>query len=165
MSKLSNNRMSNFTPPHCENVEYVGNRTAQRQKRCTRFVCIAFVVLAALAVAYAGYRHARTEIDYYTVRYNPAIFENRDSLLHYARLAYLEDDADALGITGTAAFFYYNDPAARDTLPVVSTDEGAIMLLRSAKKGNTKSRYVIDCLIYQGLWDHCLPEELNTEIN
>ena len=102
MNKLSNNRISNFTPPHCENVEYVGNRTAQRQKRCTRFVCIAFVVLAALAVAYAGYRHARTEIDYYTVRYNPAIFENRDSLLYYARLAYLEDDADALGITGTA---------------------------------------------------------------
>ena len=165
MSKLPNNRMSNFTPPIGENVEYVGNRTAQRQKRCTRFVCIAFVVLSALAVAYAGYRHARTEIDYYTVRYNPAIFENRDSLLHYARLAYLEDDADALGITGTAAFVYHNDPAAQDTLPLVSTDEGAIMLLRSARKGSSVSRHVIDCLIYQGLWEHCLPEELNTEIN
>ena len=39
------------------------------------------------------------------------------------------------------------------------------LLWAEAKKGNTKSRYVIDCLIYQGLWDHCLPEELNTEIN
>jgi len=97
--------------------------------------------------------------DYYTIKYDPAIFHSRDSLLYYARLAYLEEDPEALGITGTASFLFIDDPAARDTLPLVTPDEGAILLLRAAELGSLRARFVIDCLNYQHFWHHTLPEE------
>jgi len=86
------------------------------------------------------------------------VFHCPDSLRYYARLAYLEEDPEALGITGTAAFLFMNDPAAQDTLPLVSPDEGAIMLLRAAELGSDRARYIIECLDYQRIWKHSLPE-------
>ena len=121
------------------------------------------MLIASVLTVLKGFRAGRQQTfwdDYYTIRYQPAIFENPDSLLHYARLAYLEDDPDGLGITGTAAFFYMNDPAAHDTLPLVTPDEGAIMLLRAAQLGSDRALYVIESLHYQHLWHWSLPEQL-----
>ena len=65
-----------------------------------------------------------------------SLYYCNDSLLFYARRAYLEDDMDALCITGAAAYFHLDDTAALDTLSVVPLsvvplDEAAIMLLHA----------------------------------
>ena len=129
------------------------------QLKCDNLI---FILLIAATICWMGFRRGKAakqaERAYYTIRYNTDIFQNRDSLLYYAALAYKDEDPDALGITGTAAFIYDGDEAAHDTLPIVSTDEGAIMLLRAAELGNARSAWIITCLNYHGAWHHSLPE-------
>jgi len=87
-----------------------------------------------------------------------SLYYCNDSLLFYARRAYLEDDMDALCITGAAAYFHLGDTAALDTLSVVPLDEAAIMLLHASSLGSPDARRLIRYLSRVGLWDHSIPE-------
>lgn len=87
-----------------------------------------------------------------------SLYYCNDSLLFYARRAYLEDDMDALCITGAAAYFHLGDTAALDTLSVVPLDEADIMLLRACELGSDDARRFIRYLSQVGLWDHSIPE-------
>lgn len=120
-------------------------------------VIISVVLVCAIFALSKGYQSGKRELsrlnpDYYTIEYNPAVFHNADSLHYYMERAFLYDDADALGITGTAAFLFYTDTAAWDSLPIVSISEGTFMLLRASDLGSEDAQYVIECLQYHGLW-------------
>lgn len=122
------------------------------------------IFIFASAVAWRGFRVGRyvkkAALDYYTLRYNPAVFENKDSLLFYAQKAYIDDDRNALAITGTAAYVFYNDSAAHDTLPIVPLDEADIMLLHACELGSDSAAWIIECLYNQGFWRRSLPKQL-----
>ena len=87
------------------------------------------------------------------------IYANADSLHHYARLAYLDDDPHALCITAVAAYYYANDSAAHDSLPLVSLDEADIMLLHAANDLHYRGAYdFIYMLDRHNNWQKSLPE-------
>ena len=88
------------------------------------------------------------------------MFENADSLIYYAKLAYIDDDRNALAITGTAAYLFMNDSAAHDTLPIVPLDEADIMLMHAVELGSDSAVWVIESLYHQGFWHSSLPEQL-----
>ena len=87
-----------------------------------------------------------------------SIYYNDDSLMEYARRAFIDDDPAALYITGTAAYLHAADSAARDSLSVVPLDEADIMLLRACELGNEKACTFIHELDKQGKWGHYIPE-------
>ncbi len=130
-----------------------------------RFDIFFGVLICALLPLLSGYRAGRKQaapVDpgYYTIEYNPAVFHSPDSLHYYMERAFLYDDPDALGITGTAAFLFYTDTAAWDSLPIVSISEGTFMLLRASDLGSADASYVIECLQYHGLWPRELPKNI-----
>ncbi len=87
------------------------------------------------------------------------IYANADSLREYARLAYLDDDPHALCITAVAAYYYANDSAAHDTLPLVTLDEADIMLLHAANDLHYRGAYdFIYMLARHNNWQKSLPE-------
>ena len=86
------------------------------------------------------------------------VYANADSLREYARMAYLDDDPHALCITAVAAYYYANDSAAHDTLPLVSLDEADIMLMHAASDLNYRGAYdFIYMLDRHNNWQKSLP--------
>ena len=104
-----------------------------------------------------GFSRGHRERTPQPLEFSRAIYFNRDSLMHYAKLAYLEEDPHALFVTGAAAYMsrYADLP---DTLPTVSLDEGAIMLLRAAELGERDAVSLIHCLEAEHCWGHSIPE-------
>ena len=94
------------------------------------------------------------------VSVSKSLFHNRDSLLHYASLAYENEDPKGLYVTGAAAYLQIQDPEAFDTLGLttVSIEEADILLLRAAELGNDDARKLIKCLAKEGCWVHSVPE-------
>lgn len=92
-----------------------------------------------------------------------SLFHNRDSLLHYASLAYENEDPKGLYVTGAAAYLQIQDPEAFDTLGLttVSIEEADILLLRAAELGNEDAHKLIKCLSIEGCWAHSIPEPKN----
>ena len=88
------------------------------------------------------------------VHVSKSLYHNHDSLLHYAKLAYLEDPK-GLYVTGSAAYLRVQDPMPFDTLGLttVELDEARIMLLRSAELGYKDAHKLIQCLQKEGCWD------------
>ena len=138
--------MFNFTPPHIENVVYG-----------ILFTCT--LLLNACTWKKPALDDTGLEPHPDTVPYfQTSLYYNNDSLMEYARRAYLEDDAAALCVTGAAAYLHRNDSAARDTLSVVSLDEADIMLQRSAQLGCSDACRFIHYLDQMNLWKHSIPE-------
>ena len=140
-----------------------------RDKSCLRAcVLLLFVILSLFFIK--GYRRGArfakyaTE-EYFVLRCDERIIANPDSLMYYARLAYLEENPKALAITGAAAYYFLGDQSAQDSLPLVSTDEGAIMLLRAVELGDMDAVWIIKCLVYQRLWTHSVPDEVHQYFN
>jgi hypothetical protein len=154
------NSMFNFTPPphiaFCDIRVTDGTCNASggahnRARRLFLYLSVALLLLPAC-----------TKIPSYDGRFffvDTNLYTNRDSLAHYARLAYLEDDPHALCVTGVAAYYFDGDSAAHDTLPLISTDEADIMLLHAASdlgyEGAYKFIYMLD---RHNAWRRSLPE-------
>ena len=78
--------------------------------------------------------------------------------MHYARLAYLEEEPEALCITATSAYHLtFFDKAAADSLTPVPLDDADVMLLHSARLGFEPAFLVIHYLDQLGLWHHSIP--------
>ena len=86
------------------------------------------------------------------------LFYNGDSLLHYARLAYEEEDPEGLYVTGAAAFLRREVSDFPDSCTTVSLDEAAVMLQRAAQLGHADAKQLIHCLNANGVWKHSVPE-------
>ena len=88
-----------------------------------------------------------------------AVFYNHDSLMYYAKRAYLDDDPRGLFITGAAAYLKWQgdlpDSLGLSTVPL---DEADIMLLHAADLGNEDAKNLILSLHKNGCWHHSLPE-------
>ena len=90
------------------------------------------------------------------VEVSRALFHNPDSLLFYARHAYLDtvpENPQALYITGAAAFLRAQDPNFPDSCTTVPLDEARIMLLRAAELGHEDAQHLILCLQEGGCWE------------
>ena len=87
-----------------------------------------------------------------------SIYYNDDSLMEYARRAYLDDDPAALFITGAASYLHAADSAARDSLSVVPLDEADIMLQHACEMGYEEACTFIHELDKQDKWEHYIPE-------
>ena len=116
-------------------------------------------VVAALFIAliiWSGYK-AGVNAAPQPLTFSRALYFNGDSLRYYAQKAYHEEDPHALFVTGAAAYMsrYADLP---DTLPTVSLDEGAIMLLRAAELGERDAVTLIFCLEAEHCWGHSIPE-------
>ena len=94
--------------------------------------------------------------------YSKALYHNPDSLLRYAKLAYLEMDAHALYVTGSAARLALRSDWP-DSCTAVKPDEGDIMLALSARMGYQPAIDLIRCLEYHNDWHHSVPETLEKE--
>lgn len=86
------------------------------------------------------------------------LFYNGDSLLHYARLAYQDEDPEGLYVTGAAAFLRREVSDFPDSCTTVSLDEAAVMLQRAAQLGHADANQLIHCLNANGVWKHSVPE-------
>ena len=95
-----------------------------------------------------------------SVSVSKSLFHNHDSLLAYAKLAYVQEDPKGLYVTGAAAFLRIQDPAPFDSLGLTTVDpeEAAILLLRAAELGHEDARKLIMCMYNEGCWTHSLPE-------
>ena len=82
-----------------------------------------------------------------------SVVYNPDSLLHYARLAYLEDDPQGLFITGAAAYLRAQDPDFPDSCTTVPLWEASIMLKHAADLGHSDADRLIRCLQQSGCWE------------
>ena len=117
-----------------------------------------FLICALLLIAcICGYHKGAAASEPSPLTFSRALYFNGDSLRHYAKKAYLEEDPHALFVTGAAAYMsrYANLP---DTLPTVSLDEGAIMLLRAAELGDQDAVSLIHCLDAENAWGYSIPE-------
>ena len=117
-----------------------------------------FLICALLLIAcICGYHKGAAANEPAPLSFSRALYFNGDSLRIYAQKAYLEEDPHALFVTGAAAYMsrYANLP---DTLPTVSLDEGAIMLLRAAELGERDAVSLIHCLEAEHCWGHSIPE-------
>ena len=119
------------------------------------------VLLIASGIVWLGYRDTRHKnLVWATDRpilYTP-IFYNRDSLMAYAERAFLQDDPEALAVTGAAAYnLRVFDRPALDSLPAITLDDADMMLLHSAWLGYQPAFTVIQYLHQLGLWHHSLP--------
>jgi len=92
------------------------------------------------------------------VEVRASLFYHPDSLLEYARRAYLEDDPQGLFVTGAAAYLREQDPHFPDICHTVSLDEADIMLIRAAQLGHPDAIQFIRCLDANGCWSHDIPE-------
>ena len=141
--------MSNFTPPIWKNVAYgiLG-------------------LLVACCVVWLGYHDTRHNsivwVSNRPVLYAP-IFYNADSLYYYIDIAFHNDDAEALCITGTSAYHLrLFDKAAYDSLPAVPLEDADMMLWRAAQLGYEPAFTVISYLSALGLWHHSIPTNAPT---
>ena len=82
-----------------------------------------------------------------------SVVYNPDSLLEYARRAYLDDDAEGLFITGAAAYLRLQDPNFPDYCTTVPLWEANIMLRHAADLGHTDAARLIHCLQDGGCWE------------
>ena len=82
-----------------------------------------------------------------------SLYHNPDSLLEYARRAYLEDNPQGLFVTGAAAFLRIQDPDFPDSCTTVPVEEARIMLLRAAELGSEDAQKLINCLQSEDCWD------------
>lgn len=155
--QIVNISMFNFTPPSVANRNLGGGHTSGNvsggaHSRAYRlFLCllVALLCLPSCTKKYADDgRFFVVDMDFYA---------NADSLREYARRAYIEDDARALCLTAVAAYYFANDSAAHDTLPLISTDEADIMLLHSADLGYQGAYEFIYMLFRHDAWQHTLP--------
>lgn len=145
----------------CESQGYAGQVTLKpaffyMKNRSTFFLLLFTCTL--LSACTCGNKKGNTGDGPRPVEVSRKLFWNADSLRYYAKKAYLEEDAHALFITGAAAYMqrYSELP---DSMPTVSLDEGAIMLLRAAELGNEDAATLIHCLAHEGLWHHSVPEK------
>ena len=81
---------------------------------------------------------------------------NGDSLLFYARAAYLEDDAKGLFVTASASYLRAQG-LLPDSVSTVPLEEAEVMLWRSAESGYEDARRLIRCLSAHGCWTHSVP--------
>lgn len=123
-------------------------------------ISLAILLAACVWGFYDGRQLKAYEQSHYVIRYDKSIFHSKDTLRHYAALA-KEGDPVAMAITGTASFIFQDDVVARDTLPIVSTDEGAVYLLKSADLRDLDAMWVIKCLHYHQLWPLEYPEYID----
>ena len=93
------------------------------------------------------------------VEVSRAVYFCGDSLRYYAQKAYLEEDAQALFVTGAAAYMKQYVQEYPDSLPTVPLDEATIMLIRSAELGCQDAFNLIHCLDSEGKWGHSIPEK------
>lgn len=117
-----------------------------------------FLIGALLLIAcICGYHKGAVASEPTPLTFSRALYFNGDSLRYYAQKAYLEEDPHALFVTGAAAYMsrYADLP---DTLPTVSLDEGAIMLLRAAELGERDAVTLIHCLDAENAWGYSIPE-------
>ena len=135
--------MFNFTPPHWKNVLFF-----------LLFICtLSACTCGSSSKSSTDAPHPDT-VPYFA----NSLYYNNDSLMEYARRAYLDDDADALCVTGAAAYLHMGDSAALDTLSVVPLDEADIMLIHAVELGSPDARRLIRYLEQVGLWTKSIPE-------
>ena len=95
----------------------------------------------------------RLSTDNLPVDVRASVVYNPDSLLHYARLAYLEDDPQGLFITGAAAYLRAQDPDFPDSCTTVPLWEASIMLKHASDLGHSDAARLIRCLQEGGCWE------------
>ena len=87
------------------------------------------------------------------VQVRASLFHNPDSLCYYAALAYKDDDAYGLYVTGAAAFLREFNPDFPDSCTTVPLDEARIMLLHARDLGSADAQNLINCLRNEGVWE------------
>ena len=137
------NKMFNFTPPIRQNVVNL----------FLLFTCT-LLISACTCGRFRDNQSSTCGVSWA----DTTIYYNHDSLLHYARLAYLEDDPRGLFITGSAAYLRADDPHFPSYLTTVPLDEADIMILHAAELGSLSARMFISDLARQGRWSHYIPE-------
>lgn len=145
--------MSNFTPPHGQNVVNDNILTPPHNGR--RVLCVLVALFFGCLVVFLGYRHGSSPKP---VVLDRAVFHNIDSINHYADLAFTTDDPRALFITGIASHLYYVDPEFPKEAFTVSPDEGELLLIRAAEKGSEDAMTYIKCLLAHDNWSHPIPQ-------
>ena len=91
------------------------------------------------------------------------LYYNRDSLLYYAKLAYLEDDPKGLFVTAVASYLKSSDPDFPEYCTTVPRDEADIMLLHAAELGYEDAIRAIRCLDKNNCWHHSLPDSITLQ--
>lgn len=104
-----------------------------------------------------GCARATKSADAGVVEIPESIVCNGDSLLYYARLAYLEDDAKGLFVTAAASYLR-GQGVLPDTVTTVGREEAEVMLWRSAQLGYPEAVRLIRCLAAHGCWQHSIPD-------
>ena len=111
------------------------------------FACTLF-----LAACTSGNRSKTPTGDPDAVPVSKALYHNPDSLLRYAKLAYLHDDPKGLYVTAVAAFLRAQDPNFPDSCTTVPLEEARIMLQHSADLGYPDAIKSLRCLQKHGQW-------------
>ena len=88
-----------------------------------------------------------------------SLYHNPDSLLFWAKRAYMHDDPQGLYITGAAAFLRIQDPDFPDSCTTVPIEEARIMLLRAAELNEPNAKQLIHCLQSEGCWEDRVTEK------
>ena len=168
---MSNNLMSNFTPPPIrQNVANGSLGCSQKSCNgsggthhcaCRLFLCL-LVLIAAGLIVLAGYKHgvntsSRPEAGN-PVYVSKALFCDRDSVMYYYEQGLLHDDPKGLFVLGVAARLRY-DGHLPEEIQAFPVQQGDSFLLLSANYGYTPAIQAIYCLHKHNQWVLELPNE------
>ena len=81
------------------------------------------------------------------------LYYDPDSLLSYAKRAYLRDDPQGLFVTGAAAYLRALDPDFPEYCTTVPLSEASIMLKHAVELGHADAQDLIDYLQKCGVWE------------